>query len=61
VTGLFGPCESKGPLPSRIAPEPLTFLEKLAALVPPPRAHLVTSHGVLALGLGLVGGTSLDG
>jgi Putative transposase len=28
--------------------DPLTFLEKLAALVPPPRAHLVTYHGVLA-------------
>jgi len=28
--------------------EPLTFLEKLAALIPPPRAHLVTYHGVLA-------------
>jgi hypothetical protein len=28
--------------------EPLTFLEKLAALVPPPRAHLVTYHGILA-------------
>jgi hypothetical protein len=28
--------------------EPLAFLAKLAALVPPPRAHLVTYHGVLA-------------
>ena len=28
--------------------EPLTFLEKLAALIPPPRAHQVTYHGVLA-------------
>jgi len=28
--------------------EPLTFLEKLCALVPPPRANLVTYHGVLA-------------
>jgi hypothetical protein len=28
--------------------DPLTFLEKLAALVPPPRAHLVTYHGILA-------------
>jgi hypothetical protein len=28
--------------------EPLVFLAKLAALVPLPRAHLVTYHGVLA-------------
>jgi hypothetical protein len=28
--------------------DPLTFLERLAALVPPPRAHLVTYHGILA-------------
>jgi hypothetical protein len=28
--------------------EPLTFLEKLAALVPPPRVNLVGYHGVLA-------------
>ncbi|MBI3856235.1 MAG: transposase, partial [Planctomycetes bacterium] len=28
--------------------EPLQFLEKLAALVPPPRAHLLRYHGVLA-------------
>jgi len=28
--------------------DPLTFLDKLAALVPPPRAHLVTYHGILA-------------
>jgi hypothetical protein len=28
--------------------DPLTLLEKLAALVPPPRANLVTYHGVLA-------------
>ena len=27
--------------------EPLEFLEKLAALVPPPRSHLVRYHGVL--------------
>jgi hypothetical protein len=27
---------------------PLEFLEKLAALVPPPRAHLTRFHGVLA-------------
>ena len=27
--------------------EPLTFIEKLAALVPPPRAPLVTYHGAL--------------
>lgn len=27
---------------------PLTFIEKLCALVPPPRQHLVTYHGVLA-------------
>ena len=27
---------------------PLAFLERLAALVPPPRAHLLTYHGVLA-------------
>ena len=26
--------------------EPLEFIEKLAALVPPPRAHLVSYHGV---------------
>ncbi len=28
--------------------DPMTFLERLAALVPPPRAHLVVYHGVLA-------------
>jgi hypothetical protein len=28
--------------------EPLEFLERLAALVPPPRAHLVLYHGILA-------------
>jgi len=28
--------------------EPFSFLEKLAALIPPPGAHLVTYHGVLA-------------
>ena len=27
---------------------PLEFVERLAALVPPPRAHLVHYHGVLA-------------
>jgi len=30
---------------SRIVLQPLAFLERLAALVPPPRAHLVTYHG----------------
>jgi len=33
---------------SRVLFEPLAFLGWLAALVPPPRAHLVTYHGVLA-------------
>ena len=33
---------------SEIVFDPLTFLERLAALVPPPRAHLLTYHGVLA-------------
>ena len=28
--------------------DPMSFLERLAALVPPPRAHLVVYHGVLA-------------
>jgi len=28
--------------------DPMTFLKRLAALVPPPRAHLVVDHGVLA-------------
>jgi hypothetical protein len=28
--------------------DPLTFIEKLCALVPPPRANLLTYHGVLA-------------
>ncbi len=28
--------------------DPLSFLSRLAALVPPPRMHLVTYHGVLA-------------
>jgi hypothetical protein len=32
----------------RIVFEPLDFLARLAALVPPPRAHLLTYHGVLA-------------
>jgi len=33
---------------TRVVFEPLTFLEKLAALIPPPRAHQLTYHGVLA-------------
>ena len=33
---------------SAIVFEPLAFLERLAALVPRPRAHLLTYHGVLA-------------
>ena len=33
---------------TRVVFEPLSFLEKLAALIPPPGAHLVTYHGVLA-------------
>jgi hypothetical protein len=28
--------------------EPIEFLERLSALVPPPRAHLVLYHGILA-------------
>lgn len=28
--------------------DPLTFLERLAALIPRPRAHVLTYHGVLA-------------
>jgi hypothetical protein len=31
-----------------VAFDPLTFLERLAALVPRPRSHLLTYHGVLA-------------
>ena len=31
-----------------LAFEPLAFIARLAALVPPPRIHLVTYHGVLA-------------
>ena len=30
--------------------EPLVFIERLAALVPPPRMHQLTYHGVLAPG-----------
>ena len=33
---------------TRIVFDPLTFIERLAALVPRPRVHLVTYHGVLA-------------
>jgi hypothetical protein len=33
---------------SAIVFEPLAFLERLAALVSRPRAHLLTYHGVLA-------------
>lgn len=33
---------------TRVVFEPQSFLEKLAALIPPPRVHLVTYHGVLA-------------
>ena len=35
---------------THVAFEPLVFLERLAALVPPPRVHLQTYHGVLAPG-----------
>ena len=34
--------------PRAVIFDPLTFIEKLCALVPPPRANLVTYHGVLA-------------
>ncbi len=30
--------------------DPLVFIERLAALVPPPRMHMLTYHGVLAPG-----------
>jgi hypothetical protein len=30
--------------------DPMTFLSRLAALIPPPRAHLLTYHGLLAPG-----------
>jgi hypothetical protein len=33
---------------SAVAFDPLTFIERLAALVPRPRTHLLTYHGVLA-------------
>jgi hypothetical protein len=33
---------------THLAFEPLVFLERLAALVPPPRSHLVLYHGVLS-------------
>jgi len=33
---------------THIVLDPMTLLERLAALVPPPRAHLVVYHGVLA-------------
>jgi hypothetical protein len=33
---------------TRLVFEPLTFLERLAALIPRPRTHLITYHGVLA-------------
>ena len=31
--------------------EPVDFIAKLAALVPPPRAHLTRFHGVLTTGV----------
>ena len=34
--------------PTHLVFSPMEFLEKLAALVPPPRAHLTRFHGVLA-------------
>ncbi len=40
---------------SHVVLEPVEFLEKLAALVPPPRSHLVRYHGVLAPHAGLRG------
>ncbi len=33
---------------THVALDPMSFLSRLAALVPPPRMHLVTYHGVLA-------------
>lgn len=33
---------------TRLVSEPLTFVERLAALIPRPRSHLITYHGVLA-------------
>jgi hypothetical protein len=33
---------------TRLVFEPLTFIERLAALIPRPRNHLITYHGVLA-------------
>jgi hypothetical protein len=44
------PREPRGQETTAVAFEPLTLIEKLAALVPPPRAHLLTYHGVLAPG-----------
>ena len=38
--------------PLSILLEPLAFIERLAALVPPPRRHLLTYHGVLAAAQG---------
>ncbi len=33
---------------THVALDPMSFLSRLAALVPPPRMHLVTYYGVLA-------------
>ena len=41
---------ARGSLSPGVRLDPLTFLSRLAALIPPPRAHLLTYHGVLAPG-----------
>ena len=48
-TGAFGSALRRtGAYPTHVVFEPLVLLERLAALVPLPREHLLTSHGVLA-------------
>jgi hypothetical protein len=44
-------CQPKGPSAARARParlSPLEFMQRLAALVPQPRLHLIRFHGVLA-------------
>jgi len=48
-SGFF--CQLKGPSSARARParlSPLEFMQRLAALVPRPRLHLIRFHGVLA-------------
>jgi hypothetical protein len=52
MTGIRGP-SWHGNSPTAVVMTNAVLMERLCALVPPPRKHLVTYHGVLAPASGL--------